>query len=72
MLKAKTVYKKLQTRLKIILLIELVIASGILHTENFGPEKSIKDLNYETFAKVYSINTIGPALIGRILYSFNE
>ena len=43
----------------------IVIASGILHTESFGPEKSIKDLNYETFAKVYSINTIGPALIGR-------
>ncbi len=43
----------------------IIIASGILHTENFGPEKSIKDLNYETFAKVYSINTIGPALIGR-------
>ena len=43
----------------------VIIASGILHTESFGPEKSIKDLNYETFAKVYSINTIGPALIGR-------
>ena len=43
----------------------IIIASGILHTESFGPEKSIKDLNYETFAKVYSINTIGPALIGR-------
>lgn len=43
----------------------VIIASGILHTESFGPEKSIKDLNYETFAKVYSVNTIGPALIGR-------
>jgi len=43
----------------------IIIASGILHTESFGPEKSIKDLNYETFARVYSINTIGPALIGR-------
>ena len=43
----------------------IIIASGILHTESFGPEKSIKDLNYETFAKVYSINTIVPALIGR-------
>lgn len=43
----------------------IIIASGILHNESFGPEKSIKDLNYETFAKVYSINTIGPALIGR-------
>ena len=40
----------------------VIIASGILHTENFGPEKSIKDLNYETFAKVYSINTIGQSL----------
>ena len=43
----------------------VIIASGILHTEHFGPEKSIKDLNYDTFVKVYSINTIGPALIGR-------
>ena len=43
----------------------VIIASGVLHTESFGPEKSIKDLNYETLSKVYSVNTIGPALVGK-------
>ena len=43
----------------------VIIASGVLHTESFGPEKSIKDLNYKTLSKVYSVNTIGPALIGK-------
>jgi len=43
----------------------VIIASGVLHTESFQPEKSIKDLNYETLSKVYSVNTIGPALVGK-------
>ena len=47
------------------LLDRVIIASGVLHTESFGPEKSIKDLNYETLSKVYSVNTIGPALVGK-------
>ena len=57
--------QKASDKIKDHIIDRVIIASGILHTENFGPEKSIKDLNYETFAKVYSINTIGPALIGR-------
>ena len=43
----------------------IIVASGLLHNDSFGPEKSIKDLNYETFLKIYSVNTIGPALIGK-------
>ena len=43
----------------------IIVATGILHSENFGPEKSIKDINYATMTKVISVNTIGPALIGR-------
>ena len=43
----------------------IIVASGILHSENFGPEKSIKDINYATMTKVLSVNTIGPALIGK-------
>jgi NAD(P)-dependent dehydrogenase (short-subunit alcohol dehydrogenase family) len=43
----------------------IIIATGILHSETFGPEKSIKDINYDSMTKVMSVNTIGPSLIGR-------
>ena len=43
----------------------IIVATGILHSENFGPEKSIREINYLTMAKVMAVNTIGPALIGR-------
>jgi NAD(P)-dependent dehydrogenase (short-subunit alcohol dehydrogenase family) len=43
----------------------IIIATGILHSESFGPEKSIKDINYDSMTKVMSVNTIGPSLIGR-------
>ena len=44
---------------------EIIIASGLLHTENFGPEKSIKDLKAENILKVLKVNTVGPAIIGK-------
>ena len=43
----------------------IIVATGILHSESFGPEKSIKDINHESMTKVMSVNTIGPSLIGR-------
>ena len=43
----------------------IIVATGILHSEKFGPEKSIREINYSTMAKVMAVNTIGPALIGR-------
>ena len=43
----------------------IIVATGILHSENFGPEKSIREINYSTMIKVMAVNTIGPALIGR-------
>ena len=43
----------------------IIVATGILHSETFGPEKSIKDINHESMTKVMSVNTIGPSLIGR-------
>ena len=43
----------------------IIVATGILHSESFGPEKSIKDINHDSMTKVMSINTIGPALVGR-------
>ena len=43
----------------------IIIATGILHSESFGPEKSIKDINHDSMTKVMSVNTIGPSLVGR-------
>ena len=43
----------------------LIVATGILHTELFGPEKSIRDIKIENFIKIFSVNTFGPALIGK-------
>ena len=44
---------------------EIIIASGLLHTEDFGPEKSIKDLKAENILKVLKVNTVGPTIIGK-------
>ena len=43
----------------------VIVATGILHNKDFGPEKSIKDLDPDNFLKVLKINTIGPAIIGK-------
>jgi NAD(P)-dependent dehydrogenase (short-subunit alcohol dehydrogenase family) len=43
----------------------LIVATGVLHTKSFGPEKSIKDIKIENFIKIFSVNTFGPALIGK-------
>ena len=43
----------------------LIVATGILHTELFGPEKSIRDIKIENFIKIFLVNTFGPALIGK-------
>mgnify|MGYP001444149454 FL=1 len=44
---------------------EIIIASGLLHTNEFGPEKSIKDLKADNILKVLNVNTVGPAIIGK-------
>ncbi len=43
----------------------IIVASGILHGENFAPEKSYKHISAESFKKILNINTIGPALVGK-------
>lgn len=44
----------------------ILVASGILH-DNTGvkPEKALRDLSSENFAKVFALNTTGPALIAK-------
>ncbi|MDG1436168.1 MAG: SDR family NAD(P)-dependent oxidoreductase [Rickettsiaceae bacterium] len=43
----------------------IIVATGVLSTDNIMPERSIKELSYDKFNKVLAINTIGPALIGK-------
>jgi hypothetical protein len=41
----------------------LLIATGILHDGERGPEKAFRDLDAAWLARTYAINTIGPALV---------
>ncbi len=42
-----------------------IVASGILHGEGFGPEKSMRDLDPEIMHKVFHDNTFGPMLVAK-------
>ena len=41
--------------------------SGVLHTSQFGPERTWRHLDMETMRKVFEINTFGVALLGKHL-----
>lgn len=41
----------------------VIIATGLLHSTDVFPEKSLKELTFEKFSKLFGINTIGPALV---------
>lgn len=43
----------------------IIIATGVLYQNNITPEKSIKELSYSKFQKIFAINTIGPALVAK-------
>jgi len=41
----------------------VIIASGLLHTENIKPEKDWRMLESQSMSALFAINTIGPALV---------
>ncbi len=41
----------------------IIIATGILHTDEIFPEKALRDISAKNFHKLFAINTIGPALV---------
>ncbi len=43
----------------------VIIATGLLHDDELMPEKSLKDVSAEKFQKLFSINTIAPALLAK-------
>lgn len=44
-------------------LTRVIVATGILHDERGGPERSLRDLDPDRLAHLFAINTIGPALV---------
>ena len=49
----------------------IFVATGILHNDNdIFPEKSIKDISIDKLQKVFSVNTIGPTLVGKYFIPF--
>ena len=62
-------YKSIETAASIIdnsiKLDIIIVATGILSHENINPEKSLKEIEYYKFKKLFSVNTIGPALIAK-------
>ena len=43
----------------------VVVATGLLHEDGHGPEKSLRDLDPVWLARQYAINAIGPALVAK-------
>ncbi len=44
--------------------VELVIvATGMLHEDGHGPERAVRDLDPDRLARIFAVNTIGPALV---------
>jgi NAD(P)-dependent dehydrogenase (short-subunit alcohol dehydrogenase family) len=43
----------------------IIVASGVLHTSEFMPEKKLGDLNLQQLQQTFLVNTFGPALVLR-------
>ncbi|WP_374764708.1 SDR family NAD(P)-dependent oxidoreductase [Yunchengibacter salinarum] len=43
----------------------VMITTGILHGDRFGPEKSMRQIEAETMAHLFRVNSIGPAMVAR-------
>ena len=43
----------------------VVVTTGILHGDSFGPEKALKDISAHNLVKLVTANTIVPALIAK-------
>ena len=43
----------------------VIVATGLLHAGEAGPEKALRDLDPTWLAQVYAVNAIGPALVAK-------
>lgn len=43
----------------------VIVATGLLHEADRGPEKALRSLDADWLARVYAVNAIGPALVAK-------
>lgn len=43
----------------------IILATGILHTQDFMPEKKLGDLHFAQMQQTFLVNTLGPAMVIR-------
>ena len=43
----------------------VLVTTGILHETNLRPEKSLRELSFEKFQRLFAVNTIVPALVAK-------
>ena len=43
----------------------VIVATGLLHADGHGPEKSLRELDASWLARNFAINAIGPALVAK-------
>ena len=55
---AELVAKKIQPDL-------IIVATGMLHSAEIGPEKSLRDLSAAKFQRLFTVNAVCPALIAK-------
>lgn len=46
-------------------LTRVIVATGLLHADGKGPEKSLKDIDPAWMARNFAVNAIGPALVAK-------
>lgn len=43
----------------------VIVASGLLHDTNIRPEKALKSIDPVAMARLFAVNTIGPAIVAK-------
>jgi NAD(P)-dependent dehydrogenase (short-subunit alcohol dehydrogenase family) len=43
----------------------VIVATGLLHAEGLSPERDLRQLSAESFARAFAINATGPALVAQ-------
>lgn len=43
----------------------IIVSAGLLHGDSVEPEKSIRSVDADVMARVFAVNTIGPALVAK-------
>ena len=43
----------------------VIVATGLLHAEGFAPERDLRQLSADAFARAFAVNAIGPALVAQ-------